>query len=129
MREGKYDPEKHVNYVHIVGRVKSLSIIENTTTSPHVVMHINIETFYQGKSHPSMTTQVVAWDRFVGLIRDYEICVGDTLHIEGRLTIRYKKDKMYSGITANRIGVVRKINGDKYVQTLQEDNDSYGCSE
>ena len=127
MKEGKFDPNRHVNYVHHVGAVYSISHIETSDTSPHSLITLKIETEYRGRRHEPMLVPVIAWNaalggpQFVDLLKQSGVKRGDTLHIEGRNTFRFKKSRNYAGVTANRIGIVRSLGGESFVEWLQED--------
>jgi len=123
MKDGQFDPQKHVNYCHLVGEVQQISHVEGTGVSPHSIIILKVQTEYRGAKHPPMTIQVVAWDHFMQLLKDAEVGKGTLLNIEGRLTVRFKKNRMYFGVTANRIGVVREVGGEVFIETLQEGKD------
>ena len=131
MKEGKFDPNRHVNYVHHVGAVHSISHIETADTSSHSLITLRIETEYRGRKHDAMLVPVIAWNaalggpQFVNLLKQAGVTLGDTLHIEGRNTFRIKKNRNYAGVTANRIGIVRSLKGESFVEWLQEDKAEY----
>lgn len=117
--EGNFDPTKHVNYCHLVGEVQSISHIETTGVSPHSVIILKVATEYKGKEHPPMTVQVVAWDNLMAALKKAGVGQGTILNIEGRITVRFKRKRMYFGVTANRISVVRNTDGETYLEALQ----------
>jgi hypothetical protein len=132
VKEGKFDPNRHVNYVHHVGAVHSISHIETADTSSHSLITLRIETEYRGRKHEAMLVPVIAWNaalggpQFVDLLKQAGVTLGDTLHIEGRNTFRFKKNRNYAGVTANRIGIVRSLTGgESFVEWLQEDKAEY----
>lgn len=121
MQDGKYDPSKHMNYVNIVGNVVDVRFNENSNTSNHAIILLEITTVFRGKQHPSMRVEVVGWTKVYEFLKKVHPSVGDTLHIHGRLTIRNKEHGPVFGVTANRIGIVRCIDGmEPFVEKMED---------
>jgi hypothetical protein len=106
----EFDPCKHVNYVHLVGVVDKIDY-RLDANNPHALINLKIQTEYKGRLHDPMYIEVVAWDRTANLMFDNNVKENDIIHVEGRVTIREKQDRIYSGVTANRIKLVVSIEG------------------
>lgn len=123
-----FDLTKHVNYVHLVGKVTSISHITPPTGSSRCLVTLNIQTEYKGNIHPEIAINLVFWDRLANALYD-KVELGNIINVEGRLTVRCndeehatsstKKRCEYS-VTGNKVSIVRQIPGhEPYLQEIK----------
>lgn len=109
------------NYVKLVGVIKSIKFGTTPKNTKICNIILSIKTEFKSKPHPEMLIPVVAWDVLASNLENNDIIKDDTIHIEGRVTLRQNDGKTEFGVTANRIGVVRNIpDYEPYIEKVGE---------
>lgn len=106
-----YDPADHVNYTHLVGEVVSLDYKVRPEKSNFTLCKLKVQTSHRDKLHEPDIFQLIFWDRLADGIEAAGIAIGDTINVEGRLTIRHVGGVVQYSITGNKVKVLRSIPG------------------
>lgn len=113
----KFDITKHVNYVHLVGKIYAICHVNPPTGSSRCMVTLKIQTEYKNNVHPEIAVNIVFWDRLADALYD-NVQIGDIINVEGRLTVRTSHTE-YS-VTGNKVSVVRQIPGqESFLQDIK----------